>query len=121
LSPLDWDEVEVDAGTRSRILADGREMAESKLIVSKEMLDQMWQGYRCASCLEDLTELGAFPQECPLCHFPVKALQRSQLEQDFVGEIEAMRQAGFIDTELGHLERSQYIPKPQIHVPKEIR
>ena len=120
MSPLDWDEVEVDAGTRSRILADGREMAESKLIVSKAMLDQMWQGYRCASCLEDLTELGAFPLACPLCNFPVRALQRRQLEQDFVGQVEDMRRAGFIDGELAALERSQHIPKPQIHVRRDL-
>ena len=118
--PLDWDEVEVDVSNRWRFLSDGRKMAESKLIVSREMMEQMWQGYRCASCLEDLTELGAFPEECPLCHFPVKALQRQQLEQDFVGQIEQMKREGFIEGELAHLERSQHVPKPQIHVRRDI-
>src|SRR5262245_5654528 len=102
------------------MLPDGREMVESRLTISKEMLEQIWQGFRCASCLEDLSELGPFPERCPLCKFPVKTLQRQQLEQDFVGEVEGMRGEGFIDTELATLERSQHIPKPQIHVRRDI-
>ena len=120
MSPLDWDEVEVDASTRYRELPDGRRLAESKLIVSPEMIEQMWQGYRCASCLEDLSELGPFPDQCPLCHFPVKLNQRRQLEQDFVGQVEEMKRGGFIETELAHLERSQHVPKPQIHVRRDV-
>jgi hypothetical protein len=118
--PLSWDEVHVEPSERGRMLPDGREMVESRLTVSRAMIDQMWQGYRCASCLEDLTELGAFPKECPLCHFPVKALQRQQLEQDFVGEVEKMHGEGFIDTELATLERSQHVSKPQIHVRRDL-
>jgi len=95
-------------------------MVESRLTVSRAMMEQMWQGYRCAACLEDVTDLGAFPVQCPLCHFPIRERQRQQLEQDFVGEVEKMHGEGFIDSELATLERSQHIPKPQIHVRRDI-
>lgn len=120
MSPLSWDEVHVEPSERGRMLPDGREMVESRLTISREMMEQLWQGYRCAACLEDLSGLGPYPVECPLCHFPVRQLQRAQLEQDFAGEVEEMHQAGFIDTELGHLERSQHVPKPQIHVRRDL-
>lgn len=119
--PSRWDPVEIEPSpNRSRQLSDGRLMAESRITISKEMMEQLWQGYRCASCLEDLSDLGAFPIECPLCHFPVRALQREQLEQDFVGEVEKMQGEGFIDRELGILERSQHVPKPGIHVRRDL-
>lgn len=116
MSPLDWEPVEVEPSERYRDLPGGKKLAESRLTVSKEMLEQLWLGYRCAHCLEDLSALGPFPEECPLCHFPVKARQRKQLEQDFVGEVEEMHRGGYIDTELARLERSQHVPKPGIQV-----
>jgi len=120
LSPLEWEAVEVERSERYRDLPDGTRMSESRLIVSKEMMEQMWQGYRCAACLEDLSALGPYPEACPLCRFPVKAKQREQLMQDFAGEVEEMRRDGFIETELAHLERSQHVPKPQIHVRRDV-
>ena len=120
MSPLDWEEVEVEPSLRYRELPDGTRLNESRLIVSREMMEQMWQGYRCASCLEDLSDLGPYPEKCPLCHFPVKAQQRQQLEQDFAGELEEMKRDGFYETELGYLERSQHVPKPQIHVRRDV-
>ena len=119
--PSDWDPVEVEPSpNRSRQLPDGRLMAESRITVSKEMMEQMWQGYRCAACLEDLTDLGAFPVECPLCHFPVRAAQRQQLERDFVGEIEEMEREGWVEREEEYLSRRFFEPKPQIHVRRQI-
>lgn len=93
-------------------------MAESRITVSREMIEQMWQGYRCAACLEDVTEhgLGAFPLTCPAawCQFPMRQRQRAQLEQDFVGEIEQMRRDGWLDREEAFLEEQAHVPKVQI-------
>lgn len=99
-------------------------MAESRITVSREMMEQMWQGYRCAVCMEDVTEhgLGPFPIECPAswCRFPMRDQQRRQLEQDFVGFLEEARQEGWIEREEGFLEREFHQPKPQIHVRRNI-
>lgn len=122
MSPLDWEKVEVEPSLRYRELPDGTRRNESRLIVSKEMMEQMWAGYRCAACLEDVSELGAFPVRCPndWCGFEIRKNQRAQLERDFVGELEEMKRDGFIETELAHLERSQHVPKPQISVRRDV-
>lgn len=95
-------------------------MAESRITISKEMMEQLWQGYRCAACLEDVTELGAFPEECPLCCFPIRASQRRQLEQDFVGFVEEAQREGWVAREEGFLEREFHQPKPQIVVRRDL-
>jgi hypothetical protein len=113
----EWEEVEVEEGAgRYRVLPDGRKMYESRLTVSPAMMEQMWQGYRCASCLEDVSGLGAFPDVCPLCNFPIASLQRKRLEEDFVGEVERMKQEGWVEREEAFLEEEFFQPKPQIHV-----
>jgi DNA-directed RNA polymerase subunit RPC12/RpoP len=91
-------------------------MQESRLTLSKEMMEQLWQGYRCASCLEDVTRLGAFPKACPLCGFRIAAFQRRRLEQDFVEQVEQMQREGWMEREQGFLEEKFHQPKPQIHV-----
>lgn len=114
---MSWDPVDIEPSpSRSRQLPDGREMAESRITVSKEMMEQMWQGYRCAACLEDVTELGAFPERCPndWCRFPIREQQRRQLEIDFVGEVQQMRREGWIDREEAFLEEQFHVPKVQI-------
>ena len=84
-------------------------------------MERMWQGYVCAACLEDVTELGAFPLRCPndWCNFEIRKLQRAQLERDFVGEVEELRADGWIDREQARMEEEFFIPKPQIHVRRE--
>lgn len=93
-------------------------MAESRITVSPEMMEQMWQGYRCAACLEDVTDhgLGPFPERCPAwwCGFPMRKQQRAQLEQDFVGEVARMRADGWIEREEEFLEQEFHAPKVQI-------
>jgi hypothetical protein len=115
----EWEEVEVEPTDRARILPDGRVMQESRITVSREMMEQMWQGYRCAACLEDVSYLGAFPTYCPTCNFPISSLQRKQLEQDFVGEVERLRQEGWREREEAFLEETFFQPKPQIHVRRD--
>ena len=104
---------------KTRVLPDGRVMAESKIVVSPEAAEKMWKGYMCARCLEDVSHLGPYPDECPLCHFPMKAEQRRQLEQDFVGEHASP--GGFMDREREAMLRAHHEPKPQILVSKSVR
>jgi hypothetical protein len=91
-------------------------MRESRLTVSPEMMEQMWQGYRCAACLEPQDE--AFPVRCAAvwCGFPMRAEQRRRLEQDFVGEVEQMKREGWVEREQARLEEEFFIPKSQISV-----
>lgn len=93
-------------------------MVESRITISKEMMEQLWQGYRCAACLEEVTQhgCGPFPEKCPAvwCQFPMRTHQRRQLEQDFVGEVEQMKREGWLDTERAVLEREAHVPKVQI-------
>lgn len=93
-------------------------MRESRITVSREMMEKMWQGYVCAACLEDVTHLGAFPIQCPnsWCRFPIRRMQRKQLEVDFAGEVEQLRSEGWLDAEQARLEEEFWQPKPQIHV-----
>jgi hypothetical protein len=95
-------------------------MQESRLTISKEMMEQLWQGYRCAACLEDVAHLGAFPDVCPLCNFPIASLQRRRLEQDFVGEVERMQREGWVEREEARLEEEFFVPKPGIHVRRDL-
>lgn len=110
---------------RSVQLPDGRLMAESRLTLSKEWIEQIWQGYRCAACLEEVTQhgCGAFPPVCPapFCSFPMKTEQRARIERDFIEQVEGMQQEGWLDREMGVLERVGHVPKVQIVSPSDIR
>jgi hypothetical protein len=124
LSQPEWGVVtNIEPGSgRYRVLPDGRKMQESRITVTREAMEKMWQGYMCARCFEDFTARGmaAFPKACPLCHFPVAELQRQQLEQDFVGEVEELRRDGWIEREEEFLEREFFVPKPGIHVRRDL-
>jgi hypothetical protein len=120
----DWEpvtDIEPTPG-RYRQLPDGRKMHESRITVSPETMEKMWTGYICAACLEDVTELGAFPVRCPndWCRFEIRKLQRARLEQDFAGEVEQMHREGWIEREEAHLERLFHKAKTQIHVRRSI-
>lgn len=122
--PTEWEQnvVEIEPSPdRIRVLPDGRQMVESRLTVSRAWMEQMFQGYRCAACLEDVHELGAFPEVCPLCGFEIREKQRRQLEQDFVGEHPTGPQESLVDREREYLAREFHEPKAQMTVPKKIR
>lgn len=116
--PEDWGVVnDIEPGRgRYRVLPDGRKMYESRITVTPQAMEEMWQGYRCAACLEDVHHLGAYPKACPTCGFPIKNDQRRRLEIDFEGEIEDMTRAGWVEREEAFLEEKFHQPKPQIHV-----
>lgn len=117
----EWNVVtDIEPAQRARRLPDGRMMQESRITVTKEAMEMLWQGYLCAACLEDLRPYGAFPDSCPTCGFEVKTQQRARLEEDFVGEVEEMRASGWIDQEQARLEEEFHIKQPQIHVRRDL-
>ena len=104
--------VDIDEGERGRAvqLSDGRVQHQSKITLSEEGYQMLRQGYLCGRCLQDLTPLGAFPEECPVCHFRVRELQLLQLQEDFVGEEELGPRTSLSDemARLGEL----WLPEP---------
>ena len=94
-------------------------MFESRITVSRNQMEMMWQGYMCAACLEDVHALGPFPPVCPMCGFGIRLEQRRRLEEDFAGEVEEMRRDGWIAREESFLEEQFHQPKPQIHVRRQ--
>jgi hypothetical protein len=117
----DWGVVQdIEATKRVRQLPDGRVQSESRLTLSPEAMEQLWQGYRCAKCLERLET--AWPEVCPndWCRFPIRELQRQQLQIDFV-EQHPPSVSGFpLDRELAHLEKEHYVKKGSVTPGKEL-
>ena len=113
--------LDIEPSTRMRRLPDGRVMAESRLTISREWMQQIIEGYRCAACLEDVTKLGAFPKACPLCGFPMRENQARQIEQDFVGEHPVGPTESLVERETEFLSRHFHEPKVQMVVPKQYK
>jgi hypothetical protein len=88
LSYLDDLIIDVEDGDNGRyhLMPDGRRRYEAKVTLTEEGYERLKQGYLCGRCLQDLTPLGAFPEQCPCCGFHVKELQAQQIERDFVGQ-----------------------------------
>jgi hypothetical protein len=120
LPPTEYEKnvLDIEPSTRTRLLPDGRRMAESRITLSREWIEQMWQGYRCAACLEDVRHLGPYPDRCPLCGFPIKEQQARQLALDFKGERPVGPQDSLVDRETEYLSRHFHEPKAQMVVPK---
>jgi len=97
---------------RGRQLPDGRFMHESRLTLSEEWMEQLFQGYRCAACLERQEE--AYPEVCiaPWCDFPIRDEQRARLEIDFIAQHPELV-AGFdAEREFEHLRRKYHVKRP---------
>lgn len=70
---------------------DGRLQAGANWILTPDRIEEIRQGYVCLNCQEPLHQLGAFPEECPVCGFRVRELQTAELakdmrEDEYVGE-----------------------------------
>ena len=65
---------------------DGRPPQDSweAALSDKNDFGRMRDGYICARCFEDLDT--AFPDECPVCHFPMRDDQARFIAERFVGE-----------------------------------
>jgi len=105
---------EIEPTNRARPLPDGRIMRESRLTLSPEWMDQLWKGYRCASCLERQQE--AYPEVCcaPWCDFPIRAEQRDRLAIDFIDQHPPPMPGFPMDRERAYLEREHYVKKGSV-------
>jgi hypothetical protein len=114
---VNWEDgvQEIEPTDRARQLPDGRLMHESRLTLAPEWLEQLFQGYRCAGCLERLPE--AYPEHCPnaWCHFPVREEQRHRLEIDFVQQHPPTLSGFPLDRERAYLERRHYVKKGYVN------
>jgi len=91
---MKFDDLVIDAENNTDgkvvVMPDGRVMTEATITLSPDGEAMMKQGYLCGNCLQDFAKigLGAFPEECPVCHFRVSELQGEQLRRQDVGEAE---------------------------------
>lgn len=75
-----------DVDTESyMVLPDGRAMERTVLGFSAEIIERMRQGYVCVKCYEAVNT--AFPDECPVCKFPMREKQTEEFAKDFRGSI----------------------------------
>lgn len=110
------------------VMPDGRAMQRTVLGLTEEQVSRIRQGYICIKCYEELDT--AFPDECPVCHFPMRERQSEEFAKDFRGDIR-FGPSTTLDEERGIMnelrEREAYeraiklgltIPKPSIIVPR---
>jgi len=64
---------------------ESRPEAKAAALIALEDYDfhRMRAGYVCVNCLEDLDT--AFPDECPVCRFPMATRQSERIAKEFVG------------------------------------
>jgi hypothetical protein len=99
-------------------LPDGRTFVDNTVTISLEDAEMMWQGYKCARCLEPFDE--AYPVNCLVCGFMVRADQRRLLERDFLGRDPTLVGSFPLDREMEHLDRVGHQKKGYMTPPKEI-
>lgn len=110
------------------VMPDGRQMQRPLFGLTEEQVERIRLGYICLQCLE--VHDAPFPDECAVCHFPMREKQAQQFAEDFRGAIrfgpqttdeeeyaiaEEMIQKDAYDraTKLGLI-----FPKPSIIVPR---
>ena len=77
-------EIEIIEDTEhTMILYDGREVSPVIKVVPEEEFPAMRAGYICAQCIEELDR--AFPENCPVCNFPMRDHQAEYLGRMYVG------------------------------------
>lgn len=122
-----YTDVDVDSYT---ILPDGRKVERTVFALSEEQVERIRQGYVCVKCLE--AHDSAFPDECAVCHFPMREQQAAEFAKDFRGGIR-FGPSTTIEEEYAiaeeTIQREAYekatalgliIPKPSIVVPKGV-
>ena len=78
----DASDVDIDAYT---VMPDGRLLQRTVFGLQPEVIERIRQGYVCVKCLEAYD--AAFPDECVVCHFPMREQQAAEFEKDFRGNI----------------------------------
>ena len=110
---------------------DGRppQIAATVALDDPEDMERMKQGYVCAQCFEDLDT--PFPDECPVCHFPMREEQSDFLAKRFVGDVWVGPSTTLEDEQAIMLEMRERayreargndiaVAKPQIIIPRGI-
>lgn len=91
------------------VMPDGRVFQRTVWGLTEEQVGRIRAGYTCVKCLEDYDT--AFPDECKVCHFPMREKQTEEFAKDFRGEI-AFGPSTTLDEERGIMnemrEREQY-------------
>ena len=67
------------------VMPDGRLTQRHQFGLSKPQVERIRAGYTCIKCLEDYDT--AFPDECTVCHFPMRDRQLSEFTKDFRGDV----------------------------------
>lgn len=67
------------------VMPDGRVFQRTVWGLTEEQVERIRQGYTCVKCLEDYDS--PFPDECKVCHFPMREHQTEEFAKDFRGEI----------------------------------
>ena len=75
-------DVDIDSYT---VMPDGRQMERTVFGLSEEQVEQIRQGFICIKCLEHYST--AFPDQCAVCKFPMRAQQAAEFAKDFRGGI----------------------------------
>ncbi len=74
--------VEEDPGVLE-MYPDGRLMHGISVAMTAEDVEATRQGYKCINCWENLEE--GWPEECPVCSFPIKAQQAEHFARVYAG------------------------------------
>lgn len=67
------------------IRADGEVREAPELTFRPEDVERMKAGYICARCYEELD--APFPDECPVCEFPMREKQMQFFNERFQGDV----------------------------------
>lgn len=68
---------------------DGSLTMGVRLTLCDEDVEAMRVGYKCINCLENLDN--GFPEECPLCAYPMARLQAETFARVFAGHVPGAR------------------------------
>jgi hypothetical protein len=60
-------------------------MQKTTFGLTEEQVGRIRAGYTCIKCLEDYTS--PYPDECTVCHFPMRDKQQEEFAKDFRGDI----------------------------------
>lgn len=61
---------------------------DDRVVVTEKGFEMLRAGLLCSNCFQDLRPVGSFPEQCPLCRFPVREMQMANLERKHIGHVE---------------------------------
>ena len=81
---------------------DGRVTQGVRVAMCDEDVEATRTGYKCVNCFENLDN--AFPEQCPLCGFPMKERQAELFARIYKGHIPGLRTGPDWEAEADRLE-----------------